>query len=222
FDVVSLANNHALDYGPEALLDGINLLQTAGILPVGAGENSSAARAPAIIQINGIKLGFLAYANVLPEGNSGYDVAQWEATDEEPGMAWGRPEEIAADVAQAKQQVDHVIVLLHSGIEYLRFITPEQQDQARSAIDAGATLVIGHHAHILQKVEEYHGGLIAYGLGNFAFEIDGEPDTMVLHAWLNQDGVARFELIPAVVRPGGQPRPATAEEGDEILAKIGR
>ncbi|MFK7803630.1 MAG: CapA family protein, partial [Anaerolineae bacterium] len=221
FDVVSLANNHALDYGSEALLDGIELLQAAGIEPVGAGSNAKAARAPVIIDVNGVKLAFLAYVNVLPE-ESGFDVAIWEATETEPGLAWGRPEEIAADVARAKQSADHVIVLLHSGIEYLRFITPEQQDQARSAIDAGASLVVGHHAHILQKVEEYKGGLIAYGLGNFAFDIDGDPSTLILHAWLSQNGVARFELIPAVIRPGGQPRPATAEEGREILGQIGR
>ena len=221
FDVVSLANNHALDYGPEALLDGIELLKSGGILPVGAGENSEAARMPVIQDLSGIKLAFLAYAHVLPEEN-GYDIEDWEATETEAGLAWGRPEDIAADVARAKREADHVIVLLHSGIEYLRFITPEQQEQARTAIDSGATLVLGHHAHILQKVEEYNGGLIAYGLGNFAFDIDGDPSTMVLHVWLSQDGIDRFELIPAVIRQGGQPRPATEEEGKEILAQIGR
>lgn len=225
FDVVSLANNHALDYGAESLLDGIAMLKSAGITPVGAGANLTEARAPATIKVdavNGTKVAFLAYVNVLPEGETQFDVAQWEATATEAGLAWGRPEEVAADVALAKQSADHVVVLLHSGVEYLRFITPEQQTIARSAIDAGADLVLGHHAHILQKVEEYNGGLIAYGLGNFAFDIDGDPNTMVIHVWLNQDGIDRFELIPAVIQPGGQPRPATAEEGKEILATIGR
>ncbi|MEM9778240.1 MAG: CapA family protein, partial [Chloroflexota bacterium] len=222
FDVVSLANNHALDYGADSLLDGIALLKSAGIEPVGAGANLAEARAPTIVEVNGVKIAFLAYVNVLPEGETQFDVAQWEATAADPGLAWGRPEDVAADVALVKQSADHVVVLLHSGIEYLRFITPEQQTIARGAIDAGADLVLGHHAHILQKVEEYNGGLIAYGLGNFAFDIDGDPSTMVIHTWLNQDGVNRFELIPAVIQQGGQPRPATAEEAREILATIGR
>ena len=137
------------------------------------------------------------------------------------GREWhGIPEIVTADVQYP--DVDHVIVLLHFGIEYLRPITPEQQTLARAAVDAGADLVIGHHTHVLQKVEKYNGGLIAYGLGNCAFDISGDPSTLVLHAWRTQDGVERCELIPAVIEPGGRPRPATAEEGREIMGQIGR
>ena len=146
----------------------------------------------------------------------------WEATDERPGVAWGRPEEVAADIAAVAPQVDHVIVLLHFGIEYLPPITPEQQALGRAAIDAGASVVLGHHTHILQKIEEYNGGLIAYGLGNFAFDIDGDPSTIVLRAWLKQEGVSRFELVPAVIESGGRPRPATVDEAQVILNQIGR
>ena len=221
FDVVSLANNHALDYGPESLLDGINLLQSAGVAPVGAGRNAIEARSPLILEVDGVKLAFLAYMDVLSE-DQGYDMTAWEATDERPGVAWGRPEEVAADIAAVAPQVDHVIVLLHFGIEYLPPITPEQQALGRAAIDAGASVVLGHHTHILQKIEEYNGGLIAYGLGNFAFDIDGDPSTIVLRAWLKQEGVSRFELVPAVIDPGGRPRPATADEAQAILDQIGR
>ncbi len=221
FDVVSLANNHALDYGIEAVRDGVRLLEAQGITTVGVGENANEARAPQIVEIDGVKLAFLAYIDVLSE-DQGYDMTAWEATDARPGVAWGRPEIVTADVQAILPDVDHVIVLLHFGIEYLRPITPEQQTLARAAVDAGADLVIGHHAHVLQKVEEYNGGLIAYGLGNFAFDIDGDPSTMVLQAWLTKDGVERFELIPAVIEPGGRPRPATAEESREILGQIGR
>ncbi|MEM8859437.1 MAG: CapA family protein, partial [Chloroflexota bacterium] len=90
FDIVSLANNHALDYGPEALLNGVQLLKAAGIAPVGAGANLIEARAPAVVEINGVKLAFLAYVNVLPEGETQFDVEQWEATKTDAGLAWGR------------------------------------------------------------------------------------------------------------------------------------
>lgn len=219
FDVVSLANNHAMDYGPEALLQGIDLLRAAGVVPVGAGANRAAAHAPAILEVNGQRLAFLAYVNV-PVEQGGFDVEMWDATATNPGLAWGRPDEIAADIEAVLPEVDHVIVLLHSGLEYVRFTGDVQRELARRAIDAGATVVIGHHAHILQGIERYGDGLIAYGLGNFAFDINGEPDTAVLHIWLHPDGRIDYELRPAVIQVGGAPRPATAEEAAAILENI--
>lgn len=219
FDIVTLANNHALDYGPEALLQGIELLEAEGIVPLGAGANRAAAYAPHITTVNGVRLGFLAYVNVSVEPN-GFDVQSWEAGEGTPGLAWGYPEEVAAQVAALAPQVDHVIVLLHSGLEYVRFTGDVQREIARGAIDAGATLVLGHHAHILQGIERYNGGVIAYGLGNFAFDIDGDPATAVLHLWLDKEGVFELDLIPAVIQVGGAPRPATPEEAAAILAEI--
>jgi poly-gamma-glutamate capsule biosynthesis protein CapA/YwtB (metallophosphatase superfamily) len=93
---------------------------------------------------------------------------------------------------------------------------------ARTAIDAGADLVIGHHAHVLQGVEFYQDGVIVYGLGNFAFEIDGDPSTAILNVWLDQDGVRQLEFVPAIIQFGGQPRLAEAWEAGEILQKIYR
>ncbi|MDJ0755316.1 MAG: CapA family protein [Ardenticatenaceae bacterium] len=219
FDIVSLANNHAMDYGPESLLQGIDLLQTAGVVPIGAGVDRAAAHAPHIIEANGQTVAFLAYVNV-PAEVGGFDVETWDATDQSPGLAWGRLEEIEEDIAAVRSEVDHVIIVLHSGLEYVRFTDDVQRELARGAIDAGASAVIGHHAHILQGIERYNGGLIAYGLGNFAFDINGEPDTAVLHLWLYPDGEIDFELRPAVIQVGGAPRPATAEEAAEILKKI--
>ncbi len=91
---------------------------------------------------------------------------------------------------------------------------------AHEAIDAGADVVIGHHAHILQGVEYYNGGVIVYGLGNFAFHIDGEPKTAVLNIWLDADGVRQLELIPAIVQEGGAPRPADQEETAVIRERV--
>lgn len=225
-DVVSLANNHALDYGPQALLQGIDLLRAQGIAPVGAGANAAAARAPAILEVEGMTLAILAYANVPVEGRDPYfDTQTWTATESQPGLAWGIPEEIAADVAAATAVADHVIVLLHSGYEYVPAPSPEQRAAAYAAVDAGATLVIGHHAHILQGVEFYNEGVIVYGLGNFAFNITGSPESAILNVWLNKTGeraaaVRQIEFIPAVIQETGQPAPLSSEEAAAIRHEI--
>src|SRR5690606_24364420 len=197
FDVVSLANNRGMDYGPEALLQGLELLREQNVLPVGAGRDATEARSPAFVDADGMRLAFLGYVHVPVEGRSPFfDTQPWTATADTPGLAWAVLEEIAADVAAAKQQADHVIVVLHSGYEYVPPPSDPQRFAAWAAIDAGATMVIGHHAHILQGVEFYNGGVIVYGLGNFAFTIDGDPQTAILRAWLDREGVRQIEFIP--------------------------
>ena len=220
FDVVSLANNHGMDYGPEALLQAIDLLNAQGVAPIGAGADYEAAHTPHITQVNGISLAFLGYVNVPVEASSGFDTAVWDATDTTPGLAWGYPDVIAEDVTAVRPEADLVIVVLHSGFEYIEEPGEQQMAAAHAAIDAGADLVIGHHAHILQGIEYYNDGVIVYGLGNFAFEIDGPPETAVLNVWLNQDGVHTLELIPAIIQEGGAPRLAETWEAAPILSRV--
>ena len=219
FDVISLANNHGMDYGQEALLQAIDLLQAQGITPIGAGDNFSNAHAPHIAQVNGLSLAFLGYVNV-PVEVTGFDTAVWAASETSPGLAWGSPDIIAADVTAVHDQVDLVVVVLHSGYEYIEEPSEAQAAAARAAIDAGADLVIGHHAHILQGIEFYNDGIIVYGLGNFAFEIDGPPETAVLNIWLDQNGVRSLELVPAIIQEGGQPRLAESWEAAPILRQV--
>ncbi|MCB0033814.1 MAG: CapA family protein [Anaerolineales bacterium] len=221
FDLVSLANNHALDYGPDSLLQGMGLLAEWGIAHVGAGANKTAARAPYIVEVNGLTLAFLGYVNVPVEASYGFDVQTWDATDDAPGLAWGTVAVIQEDVAAVAPEVDHVIVILHSGYEYLQSPSPIQVELSYAAVDAGASLVIGHHAHVLQGVEFYKGAMIAWGLGNFAFTIDGDPSTAVLNVWLTKQGVVDYNLVPAVIEESGAPRPATAEEAAAIFERIG-
>lgn len=220
FDVVSLANNHGMDYGPEALLQAIDLLQAQGVAPIGAGANFDAAHAPHLTHVNGLSLAFLGYVNVPVEASSAFDTAVWTATETTPGLAWGYPDVIAADVTAVRPQADLVIVVLHSGYEYIEEPSEQQMAAAHAAIDAGADLVIGHHAHILQGIEYYNDGVIVYGLGNFAFEIDGPPETAVLNVWLDQDGVRSLELIPAIIQEGGAPRLAESWEAVPILRRV--
>lgn len=223
FDVVSLANNHAMDYGLESLLQGIDLLNAQQVAPIGAGANATAARAPHIMTVNGLDIAFLGYIHVPIEARGNYfDTSTWTATETTPGLAWAVPEEIIEDVTAVKPQADLVVVVLHSGYEYVEPPSQEQTDAAHAAIDAGADIVIGHHAHILQGVEFYREGVIVYGLGNFAFNIDGNPDTAILNVWLDEDGVRQFEFIPAIVQYGGQPRFADYDESSRILSQIYR
>ncbi len=221
FDVVTLANNHALDYGPAALSQGMALLQDQGIDTVGAGENAQAARTPALLTVKGISLAFLGYVHVPVEGRPPYfDTQSWAATETTPGLAWADPEQIQADVTAARQQADHVVVFLHSGYEYVPAPSEPQTTAARAAIAAGASLVIGHHAHILQGVEFHESGVIAYGLGNFAFTINGPPETTILNVWLDRDGVRQIEFVPALVGNDGQPRLAQGEEAAAIRRNV--
>lgn len=220
FDVMSLANNHALDYGPESLLQGLDLLAEQGVAVVGAGVNATAARAPFITEANGLKVAFLGYVQVPVEVTSHFDTATWTATANAPGLAWANPADITEDVTAVRSQVDLVVVVLHSGYEYVIPPSQEQLDAAYAAIDAGADLVVGHHAHILQGVQFYKDGVIAFGLGNFAFNIDGEPNSVILNVWLDADGVRQLEFIPTIIQFGGQPRLATPEEASVIFQQI--
>lgn len=220
FDVVSLANNHGMDYGPDTLLQGLELLQQQNVAPIGAGRNAAEAHTPYIQEVKGLRIAFLGYVHVPIEGVSGFDVETWNATETSPGLAWAYPEQITADVSAARQQADLVIVMLHSGYEYVDAPSAPQVAASYAAIDAGASLVIGHHAHILQGIEFYKDGVIVYGLGNFAFEIDGDPSTAILNVWLDKDGVHQLEILPALIQFGGQPRLAEPYEVRPILQRV--
>jgi poly-gamma-glutamate synthesis protein (capsule biosynthesis protein) len=203
FDLVSLANNHAMDYGYQGLTDSQNILKKYGIATVGAGANSAAAHTPVILERNGLRLAFLAYVDVLDELD-GFDTHDWNATASSPGIAWADPDQIKADVAAAKLQADVVIVMLHSGYENLTSLMTIQQMDAHTAIDAGAALVIGSHPHILQTIESYHGGLIAYSLGNFVFDnYRGISNaTVILRVVLTRQGVQSYKYIPVLIENG--------------------
>jgi len=173
FDVISLANNHVFDYGREALEDTFLRLKTAGIDYLGAGLNNERAYSPAVKEVKGAKIGFLAYTNL----GSPY----WKATENSSGIAWvdwENLEEIKKDIQEAKNQVDILIVSLHSGEEYFLEPTQFQIEFSKMAIDAGADIVIGHHPHVTQKNEKYKNGWIFYSLGNFIFDQGFSQETM--------------------------------------------
>ncbi|HTX92244.1 MAG TPA: CapA family protein [Anaerolineales bacterium] len=203
FDLVTLANNHSMDYGIQGLADTQNNLSLYGIESVGAGTNFSRAHMPVILEKNGLRLAFLGYVDV-PVENTGFDAHTWIATQTQPGIAWADPNQIKIDVAAAKTQADLVIVMLHSGYENVSSVMANQSREAHAAIDAGASLVIGAHPHILQGIERYHGGLIAYSLGNFVFDdYQGISNaTIILHVVLTPQGVQSYDYVPVVIENG--------------------
>lgn len=162
FDLVSLANNHSMDFGPDGLADTLSALDKAGVKVHGAGFSMAEARKPVLVTLaNGLTIAFLAYSNTFPE--------QFWATEEAPGTAFGRKEHVIEDVTKAKAQADRVVVSFHWGREKMQELRGYQPLLAHAAIDAGASLVLGHHPHILQGIERYNDGLVLYSLGNFAF-----------------------------------------------------
>ncbi len=216
FDVLSLANNHAMDFGTEALMQAIQLLEERGINTVGAGPDDAAAHRPVALEMKGIKLAFLAYVDV-PVEFRGFDARVWIAGENHAGVAWAKPERIRSDVSDALTQADLVVVILHSGYENIIQPSPPQLAAARAAIEAGAKLVIGHHAHVLQPIELFRDGVIAYGLGNFAFEDAGPPETGLLNIWIDARGVRELELVPLLLDTDGRPFPASEEISSAIL-----
>lgn len=204
FDLMTLANNHVLDYGEVALVDTIDLLQSNQVAVVGAGKTSLEARQPVFIEENGLRIAFLAYLDI-PMWN--YDYLSWIAQPEKPGINWGYISDIQADVGSAAYKADVVIVLMHFGVEGQAWPSTQQIASARSAIDAGADLVIGSHTHLLQKVESYKDGIIVYGLGNFVFDEFSEPENLsaIFMARLNKDGVMAHKLIPVRLQDNGVP-----------------
>jgi poly-gamma-glutamate synthesis protein (capsule biosynthesis protein) len=201
FDLVALANNHSYDYGADGLGQTIELLDRGGVEHVGAGDDAEAARAPVVLRQGGVETAFLAYVSV-PDDWTGYRNRDWAATDTTPGVAWANADDIAADVAAVRPQVDHVMVLLHAGAEGSRQPNSVQRQAADAALDAGATAVIGAHPHVLQGFRHEDGRLTAWSLGNFVFDGFDDPDTtrsVILTVDLDQEGITDVAWTPVRV-----------------------
>jgi len=215
FDVLSLANNHILDFAPESMDNTMAALEEMGIATVGAGHGEAAAHRPAVLEVKGIKVAFLAFA-----------APRWRNSPEVPtasDVAWAEPEPVRRTVAQAREEADLVIVLLHMGTEYEAQANQQQRAVAHAAVEGGAALVIGHHPHVLQDVEVYRGVPIVYSLGNFVFDMDAierTRDTAILRAVLARDGVRSVDLYLARIVDDAQPRLRIAEDGSPVVEHV--
>ena len=215
-DLVTLANNHTLDQGLEGLYDTMTHLDEHGIYHIGAGKNADEAYKPHLVEINGIKIAYLAASWVLP-------FHEWKATVYQGGLAETYDAtRILKEIETAKNEADIVVLYVHWGTE--RATTPEQRhiDMAKNYIDAGADLIIGSHAHVLQGFENYNGKWIAYNLGNFVFTANpkkGQAETGVLHATCNKDASCELSFVPMKTIVG-QPTPLEDVEREALMEHL--
>jgi poly-gamma-glutamate synthesis protein (capsule biosynthesis protein) len=170
FDVLSVANNHAFDWGPFAFEDTLSNLKKYDIVPVGGGNDFANAHTPKILSVGKLKIAYLGYSQFA-----------WASISDETA----EPALNGIDVIQMKKDIekahemgaDLIVVSIHWGDEYEVHVNEYQKYIAHTLIDSGAHLIIGHHPHVVEEVEKYHGGLIAYSLGNFIFDQNFSPET---------------------------------------------
>lgn len=200
-EVANLANNHSGDYGPDALLDSVELVRAAGIAPVGIGADVEAANAPALVEVGGWTVAVLGFGGVVP-------AADWLATGTRPGMADGNDvAAMTAAVRRADERADLVFVSIHWGAELDTEPDPQDVERARAMIEAGADGVFGHHSHRLQPLGEHAGRPIAWGLGNFVWPRSSAAGarTAVAQFVVEPDGSVAGCLLPADIATSGRP-----------------
>jgi len=202
-DVVSVANNHAGDYGKQAFAEMLGRLQAAHLPYVGGGRDWREAHRPLIIERQGVRIALLAYDDFFPR--------VFEAGERLPGVAWAEDAQVAYDIAQARQQADVVIPFMHWGQEHEPLANARQRELARLMIDAGADAVVGSHPHVVQDTEVYRGKPIIYSLGNFVFDGFSSPDNNT--GWLlwmdvTRSGVQAWHVDVVHQDRQGSPHPA--------------
>ncbi len=217
-DLVSLANNHIMDYGTTAMVDTMKRLEEKGIWYIGAGRNIEEARKGRLITIRGVKLAFLAYTELGPGFTYTRVPQHWAATSWLPGVAAAREDYIREDVGRVRREADLVFVSMHWGKEYQHYPTKQQTILGRAALEAGADLVIGHHPHVIQGVEFGGKGIVAYSLGNFIFDqIETETKQgLILEAACDKEGIKQIHLIPIQIREE-QPVVAEGKAREEMI-----
>ena len=214
-DVLSVANNHFANGGDACMNFSLELARRAGIATAGAGQTYEEAHRPAIVVRHGVRFAFLGYTYADRNDTPGAV---------HPVIAGRNPERVREDVAAALRSADAVLVSLHDGTEYTARVAPETEQFCHAAIDAGAVVVLGHHPHVPQRIEHYHGGWIFYSLGNFVFQQYTPPEVQTaLMARITFVGarVERVAATPLVIDWHSTPRLATRDEGAPILRRIG-
>lgn len=216
FNLVTLANNHSMDFGGEALAETLHHLNDNGIAWVGAGGNLSEARKMALYTIRGKKIAFLGYSLTQP--------VEFFAGKDRPGTTPGYEKLVTADITSARSQADYIIVSFHWGKEATGTVQAYQRAAAHQAIEAGADVIIGHHPHVLQGIERYRSGIIFYSLGNFTFASKSTTaDVSAIVRLKLTDDRREAEILPLDVlyrRVGFQPQLLTGAKGAAVIEKL--
>jgi poly-gamma-glutamate capsule biosynthesis protein CapA/YwtB (metallophosphatase superfamily) len=213
FGIFSLANNHIPNFDEEGIKSTITKLGYQDIYSVGAGIGEEAYQ-PTIINVKGIRIAFLAYTD------PGMVPVSYGAVENHYGTAFMDESRLNSDVLKAQENADLVIVYMHSGSEYTNSPTEKQISFARLAIDSGAHLVLGSHAHVVQPVEKYKDKYIVYGLGNFIFDQMfslGTRQGVMAKFILTKEGVKNMEFLPFLINDYCQPTIVTGTDATKIL-----
>ena len=213
-DIVSLANNHAFDYGEEAFLDTLDTLESYGIAQVGGGRNLEEAQTIQYYIVNGRKIAYVAATRA--EKN----IMTPAAGENSPGVLRCYDTALTeAAIREAKANSDFVVACIHWGTEYSYTLEKDQIDSARLYIDAGADVIVGAHAHQLQGIEYYNGKPIFYNLGNFWFNAY-DIDTGLLQVQITPEGEAVYTFLPALQKDCHTTSQIGTDYGASILATL--
>lgn len=228
FKVLNLANNHAMDQGINGLRNTHKVLDENGFTRLGTGDNLEEAWKPKIFEVKGVKIGFVGVSYVSINDGSGLARNDYVARMEDRDRLKKAIEQLKTDGA------DFIVATMHAGVEYTRRPHQPQIDFAKASIDYGADIVIGAHPHWVQIFEQYKGKYIFYSLGNFIFDQEWSRDTkeglaLKIHLQSRKSSVQsnsrtrveQIELIPVVIENYSTPRPASEQEAQQILNKIG-
>lgn len=215
FDILNVANNHIMDLGLRGFNKTLNVLDGANLAFIGA-TNHRFTRSHSITKRKNIRLGFLGYwEGGFKDTRGAYEINKIDEV------------RIVRDIASIKENCDVVIISLHWGVENVFYPSPKQIELARLIIDKGATVVLGHHSHVVQGIELYKHGLIAYSLGNFQFDFDNGVfvndkvgKSFILFINVSSYGVESYDVLPIKINHENVPNILDGEEQDDFLRFI--
>lgn len=213
FRVLSLANNHMLQHGRAVFSEVALSLRKAGIMPIGLLMDNGKTKME-VIDCNGQRVGFIGYSLWPSE--------VYESENNVFTMVAGDEDRILSDIHNFAPQVDHLCVSIHWGYEFVNHPSNEQIELGHAMIEAGARCVLGHHPHVLQGIEQWDGGLIAYSLGNFVFDMPFHPcqESIVLELLLDQSGLIQYQIHPVKIDNRFRPTAAVDEDATNILSRM--
>jgi len=213
-DVVTMANNHGMDYGEQGLRDSIAASRRAGVPVVGIGLDETSAYAPRIFTVKGQRIAVIGATQVLDDNL----IDAWTAGPGKPGLASAKREDrLVQAVQEARAKADTVVVYVHWGVELQDCPSERQTSLARTLTAAGADVVVGSHAHVLLGGGRMGDALVDYGLGNFVFYANREPTVRsgVLEVTVTGRRVDSYRWVPARISGG---LPATLSGSSRVAA----
>jgi len=211
FNIVALASNHTMQHGRKGLEETIDILNENNIGFTGIEIPEKQVRNQYFMEKNGLKFCFLGY-NFRPQQYF-----------KDPPL-WNKPslELIKDEICKVRDLADCVVITLHWGDEFIEYPSYQQVNLARQLIDSGANIILGHHPHIIQGVEKYNGGVIAYSLGNFIFDMWQKRlrKTMILKCIISKKAEIDFQIIPIEINNKYQPQIVHGQAGEILKQEL--